>query len=64
MGPKLGNELFYKLVKLFFRVVQVPSLSPILRGDLTFELNALKMIIPISSYRFEYAIKTLIRYGV
>ncbi len=44
MGPKLDNELFYKLLKLIFRYVQVTCLSQIHRSDLVFELECSKNI--------------------
>ncbi len=36
MEPKLDNELFYKLLKLFFRGVQVTFLREIHNSDLFF----------------------------
>ncbi len=42
MGPKLDNELFYKLLKLFTRGVQETYISKILRSDLIFELECSK----------------------
>ncbi len=39
MGPNLEDELFYKLLKLFFNEVQVTSLSLIYKSDLVFELE-------------------------
>ncbi len=42
MGPKLENQLFYKLLKLFFRGVQVTSLSQIHLSDLVFDLQCSK----------------------
>ncbi len=43
MGPKLDYELFYKLLKLFFRAVQVTSLSQIYSFDIIFELECSKI---------------------
>ncbi len=34
MGPKLDDEHFYKLLKLFYRDIQVTSLSQIHKSDL------------------------------
>ncbi len=42
MGPKLDDELFSKLVKLFIRGFQVASLSQIHWSDLAFELQCTK----------------------
>ncbi len=42
MGAKLENELFYKLLKLFSRGVQVTYLSQIHKTDLLFELECSK----------------------
>ncbi len=42
MGPKLYYELFFKLLKLFFRGIQVTSLSQIHRSDFFFELECSK----------------------
>ncbi len=42
MMPKLNNELFYKLLKLFFRGVQITSIGQIHRSDLVFELHCSK----------------------
>ncbi len=39
MGPKLDNELFYKLLKLIFRSVQVTFLKQIHMSDLVCELE-------------------------
>ncbi len=62
MRPKLYYELFYKLLKLFFRGSQVTCLTQIHRSIILFwSQNALKMVIPISIKRFEYPVKTLMR---
>ncbi len=37
MGHKLDDELFHKLLKIFFRGVQVTCQSQIHRSDLVFE---------------------------
>ncbi len=42
MGPKLNNERFYKLLKLFFGGVQVTCLTQIHSSDLIFELECSK----------------------
>ncbi len=42
MGPKLYNELFYKLLKPFSRGVQVTYQRQIDRSDLIFELECSK----------------------
>ncbi len=42
MGPKLDDELFYKLLKLFFRGDQVTTLSQIHSSNLVFELEGSK----------------------
>ncbi len=42
MEPKLDDEHFYKLLKLFLRGVQVTSLSQIHKSDLVFELECSK----------------------
>ncbi len=61
MGPKLDYELFYKLLKLFLRDVQVKSLSQIQRTDLICELEYFKdcnsniqLEIWISSKNFDW----------
>ncbi len=42
MGPKLDNQLFYKLLKLFLRTVQVTFHSQIHKSDLVFKLQCSK----------------------
>ncbi len=42
MRPNLDNEHFYKLLKLFFRGVQVTSLSQIHKSGLVFVLECSK----------------------
>ncbi len=42
MLPKLDNELFYKLLKLFFRGVQVTFQIQIHKSDLDFGLECSK----------------------
>ncbi len=36
MGPKLDDELFYKLFKPFFRDIQITSLSQIYKSIISF----------------------------
>ncbi len=42
MGPKFANERFHKLLKLFFRDVQVTYLKQIDTSDFVFELECSK----------------------
>ncbi len=63
MRPKLDNEHFCKLLKLFFNGLLVTSLSVIDMSILVFELYNLKMVIPISCKKFQYAVNILIGYG-
>ncbi len=57
MGPKLDNEPFYKLLKLFFRGFHETFLSQIHKSDFVFDLQCSKKVIPIYSQRFEYPVK-------
>ncbi len=61
MGPKFDNELFYELLKLFFRHVEITSLSQIHKSDLISELKCFKddnsniqLEIWISSKNFDW----------
>ncbi len=64
MGPNLENELFYKLLKLFFMGVQVTFQIQIHMSDLVFELECSKDGNSNIQLEIWISSKELIGYGV